>query len=274
MFYLPDFHMHSAFSSDAKTSLDKMISCAKQRGLSAICFTEHNDFDYPPEDGQAMFQLDLEHYLEQLDQYRCQTAPNGLQPAVYAGVEQGLSPAAAERINSYDNEQRLDFIIGSSHLVDGADPYYPGFWENRTVTDAVLSYFESICSNLKVCHNFDVYGHLDYVIRYAPGKDAHYNWLDYSDLLDSILSVLIQSGKGIEVNTSGLKSGLRFPNPCFGILQRYRRLGGEIITTGSDAHHPDHIGYRFDILPDMLKSAGFRYYTIFVKRKPLFYPIP
>ena len=43
-------------------------------------------------------------------------------------------------------------------------------------------------------------------------------------------------GKGIELNTGGFKYGLGHPNPCEDIIKRYKELGGEIITLGSDAH--------------------------------------
>jgi len=276
MAILSDFHTHSLFSSDSSAKPEEIIKAAAAKGLASICFTEHNDYDYPPENGQVMFNLDFDRYYSYIDAVRnsgldALSADNGAPVSIYIGVEQGLSVPAADRINAYDPDKKLDFIIGSSHLVDGGDPYYPEFWNNRSTKAAILSYFESIYNNIQVCHNFDVYGHLDYVVRYAPDKDASYNWLDYYDLLDSILKQLIQAGKGIEVNTSGLKSGLTYPNPCLGILKRYRELGGEILTIGSDAHNPQYIGYSFDTIPTLLSEAGFRYYTTFSKRVPVFH---
>ena len=267
--HIYDFHMHCNFSSDSKASPEDMIRTAINKNLSGICFTDHNDFDYPPENGEIVFNLDFKKCYDTLSNLREQY--NHF--PIYIGVEQGLSVPAAERINNYDSKKQLDFIIGSSHLVNGEDPYYPEFWLNRSTTATILAYFESILENIKYCNNFDVYGHLDYVVRYAPDKDTNYNWKDYSDLLDCILKQLIERGKGIEVNTSGLKSGLKYPNPCLGILQRYRELGGEILTIGSDAHCPEHIAYDFEKLPALLTSAGFKYYSIFKNRKPEFIKI-
>lgn len=285
MTILSDFHMHSLFSSDSEAKPEAMIKAAASRGLSSICFTEHNDYDYPPENGQILFNLDFDsycNYIEVLQKSSCtvsgcagtaDVSHSKTAVSIYIGVEQGLSVPAADRINAYDPDKKLDFIIGSSHLVDGCDPYYPEFWDNRSTKAAILSYFESIYNNIQVCRNFDVYGHLDYVVRYAPDKDKFYNWLDYSDLLDLILKQLILNGKGIEVNTSGLKSGLAYPNPCLGILKRYRELGGEILTIGSDAHKPEHVGYSFDTVPALLLEAGFKYYTTFSKRVPAFHKL-
>ena len=189
---------------------------------------------------------------------------------VRIGVEQGLQPYLAEKINAYDPEKKLDFIIGSTHLIDGADPYYETFWKNRSTQESIAAYFENIYKSICVCSNFDVYGHLDYIVRYAPGKDSEYHPKRYSDILDAVLKKLIENGKGIEINTAGLRYGLKEANPCLVILKRYRELGGEIITTGSDAHKPEDLAYGFEKLHALLKYTGFSYYTVFKQRKPEF----
>ena len=96
------------------------------------------------------------------------------------------------------------------------------------------------------------------------------NLSEFSEKIDEILKLLISKGKGIEVNTSGLRYGVGSPHPSFEIIQRYHSLGGEIITIGSDAHKPEHIGYKFDTAYELLDKAGFKYVTIFKNRKPDF----
>ncbi len=264
---LYDMHTHCNFSSDSSATPESMIESALQKGLNGIYFTDHNDYDYPLEDGKVMFKLNYDSYIRKLTNLKemyCDRIN------IYLGLEQGLSVTSADIINDYDTAKNLDFIIGSSHLVNGNDPYYPSFWEHRSTKAAITAYFESIISNIMACSNYDVYGHLDYVVRYAPHKDANYNWLDYRDLIDTILTELIQKGKGIEINTSGLTKGLRSANPCLGIVKRYKELGGEIITIGSDAHCPANIASEFNQAYHMLKESGFRYYTHFIERKPHF----
>ncbi|MDO5402349.1 MAG: histidinol-phosphatase HisJ family protein [Eubacteriales bacterium] len=266
---LSDWHMHTSFSSDSKASIDTMAQRAVALGLSSVCFTDHNDYDYPEyyEDGTMQFQLDISRYIKAAA--AAQKKYDG-QLKIYIGVEQGLQPHLHEKINNFDSDKQLDFIIGSSHLVDGADPYYPKYWDSHEPAASINRYFDYILENLAVCHNFDVYGHLDYIIRYAPGQDSNYNWENYKERIDAILKMLIYKGKGIEINTGGLKYGLKETNPAYGILKRYKNLGGEIITIGSDAHKPEHLAYDFNLIPDILKNAGFDYYTIFIKRQPHF----
>ena len=113
-----------------------------------------------------------------------------------------------------------------------------------------------------------MYGHLDYAVRYSPEKS--YNPVDFREIIDEILRKIVSLGKGIEINTAGLRKGLSHANPHPFILKRYRELGGEIITVGSDAHNTADIAADFDLAESFLKDAGFEFYTVFRQRKPHF----
>ena len=161
---LSDWHLHSHFSSDSTETPENIIKNAINMQLKSICFTEHNDYDYPLEDGNVVFALDYDKYTDELLELK-ERYKNDI--FIGIGVEQGLLSSAKDKINNYDPTGRLDFIIGSSHLVYGNDPYYPEFWDNVSVKDAISRYYEAITDCIKTCDNFDVYGHLDYIVRYA-----------------------------------------------------------------------------------------------------------
>ena len=260
-----DIHMHSQFSGDSDSPQETMITAAIDAGLGGICFTDHLDIDYP--DDPTLFLLDLPNYTASIlalkEKYK-DTFP------VHLGIELGLQPHLAELHNDILREYHFDFVIGSSHVVHGFDPYYPNFYTGRKEEDCYREYFESILENIHAFDNFDVYGHIDYVVRYGPTKNTNYVWTRYQDVIDEILKLLVSKGKGIEINTGGFKYGLGHPNPTEEIIHRYRELGGEIITIGADAHAPQHIGYDFRKVPDILKNAGFEYFTVFKNRKPQF----
>ena len=76
-----------------------------------------------------------------------------------------------------------------------------------------MEYYEATLANIRKLDCFDVYGHIDYIVRYAPNQRENYSILDYKDIIDEILKLLIQNGKGIECNTAGFKYGLGVPNP-------------------------------------------------------------
>ncbi|MGN1159240.1 MAG: histidinol-phosphatase HisJ family protein [Lachnospiraceae bacterium] len=262
-----DFHLHSSHSGDSDASMEDMILKGIDKGLTHMCFTEHMDYDFPanedcPED---TFILNPDSYLFDLIKYK-ERYENKL--AVRFGLELGLQPHLfgknARLIRDYD----WDFVIGSSHVVNGRDPYYPSFYEGRSEESAYREYFESVLANIKKFSNFDVYGHLDYVVRYGPNKADNYGYAKYADILDEILTTLIENEKGIELNTGAFREGLSEPNPCCDIIRRYRELGGEIITVGSDAHSPKDVAAHFDKASDILTACGFKYYTVFQYRIP------
>lgn len=263
-----DTHLHTHFSGDSNTLPEAMIEAAIKKNLSGICITDHLDLDYPYDESE--FLLDFDRYIPTIAALREQY---GDRLCICTGMELGLQPHLAETHRNLLKQYRFDFVIGSSHVVHGIDPWYPEYFEHRSDREGFLEYFDSILENLAVYDDFDVYGHLDYIVRYAPEKNAHFSYSDFSDIIDEILKKLIASGKGIEINTGGFKYGLGHPNPTEDILRRYRELGGEIITIGSDAHAPEHLAYNFKAVPEILKSCGFRYFTVFKNRIPDFIPL-
>lgn len=267
-----DYHLHTSFSGDSTTPMEDMILKAIELGLTSMCFTEHMDMDYvyvKPEE-KGMFELNTDSYLYELANLK-EKYSGKIQ--LLFGVELGVQPHLRRELAVYAKSFEFDFIIASSHLCNRKDPYYPYFYENRTDEDAYREYFSSILDNLKAFSNFDVYGHLDYVVRYGKTKDADYSYEQYKDILDKILETLIEKEKGLELNTGAISYGLRDLNPCTGILKRYRELGGEIITVGSDAHEPGAIARGFAQAADVLTACGFQYYTTFEKRTPEFHRI-
>ncbi|MCM1542499.1 MAG: histidinol-phosphatase HisJ family protein [Blautia sp.] len=267
-----DCHLHSSHSGDSDTPMEEMILRGIDLGLTAMCFTEHNDFHYPesPDTPSDMFLLNTDSYLYDLARLKKKYA-NRIR--LLFGVELGLQPEVLRENAVYAKSHDFDFIIASSHICHGRDPYYPDFYEGRSEEEAYGEYFGSILENIRKFSNFDVYGHLDYVVRYGPDKDKNYSYEKYRDILDEILKLLLDKGKGIELNTGGIKSGMKDFHPCMDVLKRYRELGGEIITVGSDSHDARHIGDAFDRAADVLKECGFKYYAIFEKRSPEFHRI-
>ncbi len=259
---LADLHLHTHFSPDSTSNPEDVILKAIELKLPYICFTDHNDFDYEDD----TFQLDYEAYFEHMHSLKEKYTR---QINILIGVEQGLEASKKEKITPFLQRKPYDFIIGSSHMVNGIDPYYPRFFENRSTNDAICEYFQSILDNLKVYDDFDVYGHLDYVIRYPKNQDFEYSYEKYASYLEPILKTIINKGKGIELNTGGFRSSIHNSNPSLEILKKYKEFGGSIITVGSDAHTINDIASHFDLAKKYLLDAGFNYINIFINRKPI-----
>lgn len=265
---IADFHIHTRFSGDSEADVDKVIQSAITKGMKYMAITDHNDFEYE----NGMFELDTEKYFEYMTKKKNEYK-NDIELSI--GIECGLEPKFYDRINKLISSYDFDFVIGSSHVINGMDPYYKEYFENRSVHDAMVEYLKSIIENIDMFDNFDVYGHLDYMMRYAPitAEEKRYDYAEYGQLFDEILTKLINKGKGIEINTSPLKSGLYDTNPNLQVVKRYAKLGGKIITVGSDAHSPEYVGHSFQIAENMLKDAGFTHFNVFRNRNFINIPL-
>lgn len=268
-----DFHMHTTFSTDGQASPREMIIGAIDKGLNTVCITDHHDEDFPfyEDMGESAFQLDLESYVRELSALREEFADR---IDVRIGIELGLQTHLKERCQKIVETYPFDFVIGSVHLVQGKDPYFREEFGDMTDADLYRAAFEETLENIKRNPPTDVLGHLDYVVRYGRNKQKEYSYQRYSDIIDEILKNVIEQGKGIELNTAGFKYGLPFGNPHPDVICRYKELGGEIITVGADGHRPEHIAYDFWRVSEILKECGFRYYTEFKGRKPVFHKLP
>lgn len=265
-----DYHLHSHFSGDCDVPPDQMIEKAIFIGMKGLCFTEHHDPDYP--DYGIDFLLDFRPYFEKMEELKSRY---GNRIWIGAGMEFGIMPHLPSLLEELQNTYSFDFIIASMHFVDGKDPYYPDFFEGRSERESYERYFSYQYETLKKFSpaSYDTLGHMDFVVRYGPNKNKFYSYEAYAEYLDPILKHLIENGKCLEVNTGGFKYGLGEPNPCVGILKRYRQLGGELITIGSDAHEPRYLGYDFFRAAALLTDLGFRYYTVFQQRMPRQIPL-
>ncbi|MBP3339687.1 MAG: histidinol-phosphatase HisJ family protein [Lachnospiraceae bacterium] len=258
---ISDSHVHTYFSGDSQADIDKVIEQAISKGMQQIAITDHHDFLIEND----RFVLDFNKYNEVMpkikDKYKDKIT-------VLYGIELGLDKRFVNELNEITTKYDFDFIIGSSHIANGIDPYFKEYWENRSIHNGMMEYFESIYENLTLFDNFNIYGHIDYAIRYTPDGTGTYEYKEYSDILDKILTTIISKGKGIEINTSNLRKGLTYTNPTAEVIKKYKELGGEIITIGSDSHQDDEngVGFGFDVARNILSEAGFKHYNTFEKR--------
>lgn len=268
-----DSHMHTSFSSDSNTPMEKMIVESIRLGLTSICFTDHYDIDFPPIFEGLDFDLDTPAYLNEF--YRLKEI-YGNDIDLRIGVELGVMPDTGEKIRNYLKKygDTFDFVLGSTHLVERMDPYLPDYYNRfEDERDGIRRYFIENIENIKGFDGMDSFGHYDYAVRYAPHKDEFYVPSDYMNLIDQFLKTLIQKGIALEFNTAGLKYGMKQANPHIDILKRYRELGGELLTIGADGHKPEHIAWDFKKGYEILRKAGFTYYTIYRNRRAEMLPL-
>lgn len=260
-----DNHIHSKFSTDSHMDANDACKRAVKIGLKGLVFTDHIDFDYPNFDENLL--VDLDKYFEFFKKLQKDWKES---LNILIGIEMGFQLHVLDKITKVIDNYNFDFIINSVHVINHMDPYFPEYFEGKTQNEAYEKYLQEILCSIEAYDNFDVIGHIGYVARYGKFDDKRLRYKDYSDILDQILKATIKKGKGIELNTSGIRSDLHSPIPGYDVFDRYLELGGEIITIGSDSHYTEHLGHSFKEATEYLKNIGFKHVVHFEKRKPIF----
>jgi histidinol-phosphatase (PHP family) len=265
-----DYHAHTIFSADAVDSLDQMISTAADKGYSEIAITDHDDALHP--ETLTPSYLDLDAYTQALTDAAGRWNRPGSPITLIRGMEIGMTLGDALVQGSKDAQSYdFDFIIGSVHAARGGYIDEDVYLGKRSYEAKIRDYYQELIDCLKVFDNFDVIGHINNIDRYVD----HYpeNEL-FMDLADEAMTRIIDMGKGIEINTSSYRKGMGDrTTPTLDILKRYKALGGEILTIGSDAHRTGDVGRGLDKGLELAKAAGFEYLTTFRLRKPSFIKI-
>ena len=113
---------------------------------------DHQDFDYPVMDDGVTFQLAQEPYVRRMEELKYQYKDK---IDIRIGVELGLMAHIKDKTEAYAKAYDYDFIIGSSHMVNGVDPYYPAYYADKNEYQAYEQYFLSILDNVKAYDNSD-----------------------------------------------------------------------------------------------------------------------
>ncbi len=264
-----DCHVHCDYSDDCATPAHLEVERAIELRLKGITFTDHYDIDYPNKKYHFEFDVAARRAFMHDLQYRYQTKIN-----IFHGIEIGIQPHVVQQSLEVIAHGQFDCVICSTHAVDGFSLCsQSSFYEGKTQKQAYRRYLEDLYYDISNFTDYDIVGHIGYVRRYGPYENKSMPYDQYSDILDMILSHVIEDGKGIEINTSGYAYKLGTPIPEFDIIKRYKQLGGEIITMGSDAHKVERIGDSFELAASILKQAGFNYVAYFKNRKPILEPL-
>ena len=263
-----DYHTHSSISPDASSSMKEMCISAVQKGLIEIAIADHYEFLDFGKIHTTFNPSYISHYLDTLSQ--CREIFDGRLTVKY-GLELGQMYLQPEYAAAVLKNHPWDYVIGSVHKLHNTDLSQFTFSQDNYLE--IAGEYYSGLYRLALTGDFDCLGHLDLVKRHT----SRYGLPDCSDVympaIEKILKVLIQRGKGLELNTSGFRQ-----HPCDGypsadILKLYHQLGGTIITVGSDSHNARDVASHFDLASKFLEECGFRHIARFTRRTPSFIPI-
>ena len=275
---LLDVHTHSDLSPDAESPLENMYKTACELGLRVYAVTDHCECNFWEEAENdsitdAMMYGAKRYALQSIKaQYELKQRYSG-STEILVGIELGQPEQARDKAQIIENDKRLDFIIGSHHMNSGCDDFYYldySKMSSEQINTLLEDHFRQTLTMCRTCR-FDVLGHLTYPLRYICGEQGlKVSLKQYDDIIAEIFRELIDKGRGIEINTSGLrqKYGLTFPE--LGYVRLFRDLGGRIVTLGSDAHRTADIGKGISQGVEIAQAAGFDRIAYFKQHQPEF----
>lgn len=273
-----NLHTHTRHSYDgAPESVADRIAAAKALGLKFMAVTDHvevnryfpasyygaepsEQFTYHFSDTFAQSVAETER-----EQDRCRDL------MLLCGVELGQITQAPEIAQALYADPRLDLVIASVHELGGMPDFYYLDYSKLDIPALITQYFDEVLATAKTdC--YDILAHITYPLRYIPCRGS-YDITPHLPVIDEIFKVLIEKGKALELNGSGLRKTPQYTDPDPALLRRYRELGGKFLTISTDAHATEFLGYRMDELEQMARDAGFSYLTYFVKHEPQLVPL-
>lgn len=262
-----DYHLHTNFSDDSKSVMEDVVLKALELGLNEICITDHVEYKTFSKVSVSQV-IDYPTYFTEIQRLN---EKYGDKVVIKAGAEFGAQMHTLDDYKHDFEKHTFDFILLSSHQINNVPISYQEFQDEKTQEQVNWTYYENFLDLVKKYDNFSVVGHLDIIKRYD--KRGVFNNLKTESLIQEILEILIRKGKGIEVNSSNFRYGFIDPSPSWDIIEQYYRLGGRIITIGSDAHWVKDVGLYHDEVISKLKIIGFDAICTYDKMVPIFHKI-
>lgn len=240
-----DLHNHTTLCNHAKGSVEQYIREALKREIDIFGFADHAPMDFDEKyrmsfDQMAQYEATIreaaERYRDQIDirlGYEVDWLPGHMDPRVL--------------------DAKVDYLIGSVHFLSGwgfDNPEFIGHWKEQNVDEVWQRYFDEIAAMAR-SGLFDIVGHLDLikVFGHRPSQDIR-------RLAEEALDAIAASEMVLELNAAGWRKPVAEAYPSLDLL-RMARDRGIPITFASDAHSPQQVGYRYEDLLDLARSAGY-----------------
>ncbi len=263
--FIADMHTHSEHSQDSSCTIENALLSQAEKGTKIFAVTDHFNTDSCD---------DCDIYTPILTAHRDIDEMRKKYPeiTVLKGIEIGEGFWRPEVFLRAVSMAEYDLIIGSVHKIR-----YPGYaipysqinfseMGLETVHDYLDKYFSDMLKMIEET-DFDILAHLTCPLRYIKGKYS----LDislhiYKEKIKKILEAIIKKNIALEVNTSCIGSAYNEFMPEEWIISLYRKMGGTLITLGSDAHVAKNASHSFAEALEMLKRNGFESLCYFQKR--------
>ena len=259
-----NFHTHTSFS-DGKLEATDYCKKAIELGFHSLGFSDHAPVLFPNK--YSIQQGKLQEYFAAIKKAKLQFES---QLHVFLSLEADYIPGHTYSFNFFREEENLDYIIGSVHLVyhrqkdemwfiDGGeqDVWDKGLMHifKGDIKTAVRAFYEQTLEMIEI-QKPDVIGHLDKIKMHNKERFFSQNDSWYKDLITANLQLIKKQNAILEINTRGLYKGrCKELFPSIGILLQAQKMGIPMMLS-SDAHHPNELNGAFSKAIEILKDAG------------------
>ncbi|ODU58622.1 MAG: hypothetical protein ABT01_00020 [Clostridium sp. SCN 57-10] len=263
-----DTHTHTDCSIDGRCTLRELCEAAREKNVRMLAVTEH--YDYVEPGGKDYYEL---HAARRADEFAQARQSQPCIKLLY-GIEIGQPHAEPAECEAFLRKNSFDVVIGSLHGLRPDRDIYHIDYTSPAVCRAVLDDYYAEHLELLKQPQFDTLGHIDYALRVMGGQLNKVDLTPWRDVFDELLRRMVETGVALELNTTACRRWIGSLGHLQWVFARYRALGGEYVTVGSDAHRTGDLAANMDEAYELLHAAGFRYLTYFEQRTPHCVPLP
>jgi histidinol-phosphatase (PHP family) len=245
-----DFHVHAEFSADSQIKLADLVPRAIQLGYTDLAVTEH--LDLLPQEMTVYGIPSLLKYKTYVQQIQKQY------PAIhlYCGIEVGDFQDVKPFADIILEQMQFDLVLGTVHFVKQHKNVAVPMRKQLSPSE-ILEYYERNLDLVETC-NINVLAHLGVFKRYydrMPDETHCHN------LICRIFEVMISRGIALELNYSAFRRTYQSLHPETQYLELYRKLGGSLVTIGSDAHTLNTFNDYYQTACEAVQKYGFELLT-------------
>jgi len=254
-----DIHNHTTLCNHAEGTMEQYIQKAIELNIDVYGFSEHAPMKNF-EDGYRLVIEKKDFYENEVKKLQKKYKE---QIKLTLGYE--VDYLQGDYILETIKESKVDYMIGSVHYLGdwGFDnPEFIGVYKSKNIDTIWEEYFEAV-KQMANTNLFQVVGHLDLIklFKYLPKKDIK------SLALDAIKAIK-KANMVIEINSAGFRKPIKEQYPSTKLLE----LAFEYdipITTSSDAHHVDQIGFMYDEVIQIAQKIGYTQAVYFEQKEPI-----
>jgi histidinol-phosphatase (PHP family) len=268
-----NLHTHTHYSDGGKPPIDYVHEAISQ-GMQSLGFSDHSPLPF-----HNPFSIRTEQYPNYCNEIRNLKKQFANEISIYLGLEIDFIPGMSEDFISLKKTGKLDYVIGSVHLVGKGNqqnlwftdgPYAATYDEgllkfySNDIRKAVKAFYDQTNQMIE-SQEMDVVGHLDKIKMHNQNRYFTEDEKWYRELVMETLHLIKERNLIAEVNTRGIyKKRCDSLFPSTWIIQEMHRMQIPVLIS-SDAHQPDELLMLFAEAIDAIKMAGYRESMIFTK---------